>query len=54
MFIIPEWNMVIVRLGLDEEEKTITDDIYGNFLKKIGDALILESPPRVDNFTLAL
>jgi CubicO group peptidase (beta-lactamase class C family) len=52
MFIIPEWNMVIVRLGLDEEEKTITDDIYGNFLKKIGDALILESPPRVNNFTL--
>ncbi len=36
MFVIPEWNMVIVRLGLDQNEFIITDDIYSNFLQKIG------------------
>jgi CubicO group peptidase (beta-lactamase class C family) len=40
MFIIPEWNMVIVRLGLDENEFRITDAIYGTFLKKLGHAII--------------
>jgi CubicO group peptidase (beta-lactamase class C family) len=35
MFVIPEWNMVIVRLGLDQNEFIITDDIYSNFLQKI-------------------
>jgi CubicO group peptidase (beta-lactamase class C family) len=36
MFVIPEWNMVIVRLGLDQNEFIITDEIYSNFLQKIG------------------
>ena len=40
MFIIPEWNMVIVRLGLDQKEKEITDDIYDTFLKRVGGAFI--------------
>ena len=40
MFMIPEWNMVIVRLGLDENERKITDEIYGNFLAKIGNAIL--------------
>jgi len=40
MFVIPEWNMVIVRLGLDQTEFNITDKIYGTFLQKIGQAIM--------------
>ncbi len=40
MFVIPEWNMVIVRLGLDQTEFKITDKIYGTFLQKIGQAIM--------------
>jgi CubicO group peptidase (beta-lactamase class C family) len=40
MFVIPEWNMVIVRLGLDQTEFPITDTIYGTFLQKIGQAIM--------------
>lgn len=36
MFIIPEWNMVIVRLGLDQSDFQITDEIYNTFLQKMG------------------
>ncbi|MHC4675616.1 MAG: hypothetical protein ACYTBZ_24275, partial [Planctomycetota bacterium] len=36
MFVIPEWNMVIVRLGLDQNEFKMTDEIYSTFLQKIG------------------
>ncbi len=39
MFVIPEWNMVIVRLGLDERQKKITDAIYNAFLQKVGLAI---------------
>ena len=39
MFIIPEWNMVIVRLGLDQRDFRITDEIYGNFLREVGQAI---------------
>jgi len=38
MFVIPEWNMVIVRLGLDQREFKITDTIYGTFIRKLGQA----------------
>ncbi|MDZ7725842.1 MAG: serine hydrolase [candidate division KSB1 bacterium] len=38
LFVIPSWNMVIVRLGLDENESKITDDIYNTFLGMIGKA----------------
>ncbi|MGC9327562.1 MAG: serine hydrolase, partial [Candidatus Hinthialibacter sp.] len=34
LFIIPEWNMVVVRLGLDQGEAAITDDVYNTFLYK--------------------
>lgn len=40
MFVIPEWNMVIVRLGLDENKFKITDTIYGTFLQKVGQAIL--------------
>jgi len=39
MFVIPSWNMVIVRLGLDERDFVITDAIYGAFLEKVGQAI---------------
>ncbi len=40
MFIIPEWDMVIVRLGLDQNEFPITDTIYGTFIEKIGRSIM--------------
>jgi CubicO group peptidase (beta-lactamase class C family) len=40
MFVIPKWNMVIVRLGLDQTEFPITDTIYSTFLQKIGQAIM--------------
>ena len=39
MFVIPEWDMVIVRLGLDQNEFVITDAVYGTFIEKIGRAI---------------
>lgn len=39
MFVIPEWNMVVVRLGLDQGRLRITDKIYSTFLRKIGEAI---------------
>ena len=39
MFIIPEWNMVIVRLGLDQRQFKITDRIYADFIGRIGLAI---------------
>lgn len=39
MFIIPEWKMVIVRLGLDQNHVHLTDDVYAEFLRRIGAAL---------------
>ena len=39
MFIIPAWNMVIVRLGLDQQQRPITDAVYSNFIERVGQAL---------------
>ncbi|MBT3383986.1 MAG: serine hydrolase [Prolixibacteraceae bacterium] len=39
MFIINEWNMVIVRLGLDAKDVTISDSAWNEFLGKIRDSL---------------
>ena len=44
LFVLPAWNMVIVRLGLDQGKRvngfTITDTIYNDFLKRIGLAIL--------------
>jgi CubicO group peptidase (beta-lactamase class C family) len=40
LFVIPAWNMVIVRLGLDQREDEITVAEYNVFLKKIGEAIL--------------
>jgi CubicO group peptidase (beta-lactamase class C family) len=37
-FVIPEWQMVVVRLGLDEGERKIADAHWGEFLRLIGTA----------------
>jgi CubicO group peptidase (beta-lactamase class C family) len=39
MFVIPEWKIVIVRLGLDQNEFSMTDSIYSTFLEKVGQAI---------------
>lgn len=38
LFVVPEWNMVVVRLGLDESEVQITDDVHSRFLAMLGEA----------------
>jgi len=41
LFVIPEWDMVVVRLGLDEQaEGKITDETYGAFLALLGEAIV--------------
>ena len=40
IFVIPEWDMVIVRLGLDQSQLRITDAIYSQFIRKVGLALV--------------
>jgi len=39
LFVIPKWNMVIVRLGLDESDHKISDDEYGEFIRLVGESL---------------
>ena len=39
-FVVPEWNMVIVRLGLDENKLQITDAVYSTFIEKVGQAIV--------------
>ncbi|MBC8873420.1 MAG: serine hydrolase [Planctomycetes bacterium] len=40
LFVIPPWNMVIVRLGLDQREDEITGAEYNQFLKLVGAAIL--------------
>ena len=40
LFVIPPWNMVIVRLGLDQREDEITASEYSQFLRKVGQAIL--------------
>lgn len=40
MFVIPEWDMVIVRLGLDQAaDGAIGDAVYNGFLRKVEEAI---------------
>jgi hypothetical protein len=39
MFVVPEWQMVVVRLGLDQLERPIAADTWGEFLRLIGSSL---------------
>jgi hypothetical protein len=40
LFVIPPWNTVIVRLGLDQSEDEITAAEYNEFLKRVGDSIL--------------
>lgn len=40
MFIILEWDMVFVRLGMDQQDFLLLDDIYNRFLDKIGTSFL--------------
>ncbi len=40
LFVIPEWGMVIVRLGLDQSGGELSDEVSGTFSSKIGEALV--------------
>ena len=40
MFIIPKWNMVIVRLGLDDRDGTISNTTWSDFLGKVAEAIM--------------
>jgi CubicO group peptidase (beta-lactamase class C family) len=42
-FIIPEWGMVVVRLGLDQGDRKISEQAWGAFLERIGGAMV--TPP---------
>ena len=39
LFVVPEWNLVVVRLGLDQRDKKITDATYGELLARLGRAM---------------
>jgi hypothetical protein len=39
LFVVPAWDLVVVRLGLDERECQISDEAYGSFLAHLGAAL---------------
>ena len=39
LFVIPSWDMVIVRLGLDQGDVEITDAVYDNFFALLKDAV---------------
>lgn len=40
LFIVPSWSMVVVRLGLDQQEDPITTSEQNEFLKMIGQAIL--------------
>lgn len=41
LFVIPEWDTVVVRLGLDEQtDGKIADETYGAFLALLGEAIV--------------
>ncbi len=40
LFVIPAWNMVTIRLGLDQREDNITAAEYSEFIKRVGEAII--------------
>jgi hypothetical protein len=39
MFVVPEWRLVVVRLGLDEDQGKIPDAVWNRFLGMIGEAI---------------
>ena len=46
MFVIGKWRMVVVRLGLDQGDLRIGDEIYSTFFEKMGGAIIESAETR--------
>lgn len=44
LFVVPEWELVVVRLGLDQSEGRISDATWAEFLAQVGRALRLDQP----------
>ena len=44
LFVIPSWQMVIVRLGLDQADRKWTDAEQGEFLRLVGEARNAQQP----------
>ena len=40
LFVIPDWQTVVVRLGLDQSDHKIEDKEWGQFLKLVGESVI--------------
>jgi CubicO group peptidase (beta-lactamase class C family) len=38
LFVIPEWEMVVVRMGLDQADVKVRDEVWGEFLRRVGEA----------------
>ncbi len=47
LFVIPDWGIVTVRLGLDELEDAITEAEYNTFLRMLSESLVVAT--RGDN-----
>jgi CubicO group peptidase (beta-lactamase class C family) len=39
LFVVPEWNLVVVRLGLDESAGRVSNETWGRFVEGIGRSL---------------
>lgn len=39
MFVVPRWNMVVVGLGLDQNDGRISDEGYGEFHHGVGQSI---------------
>lgn len=39
LFVIPPWRMVVVRLGLDQNSKKISNETLGEFIRLLGEAI---------------
>lgn len=42
LFVVPEWRLVVVRLGLDQDQGRIGDAVWADFLRQVGGALGLD------------
>jgi CubicO group peptidase (beta-lactamase class C family) len=40
LFVIPEWRMVITRMGLDQPDRKIEDRDWSEFLRRVGESLV--------------
>jgi predicted amidohydrolase/CubicO group peptidase (beta-lactamase class C family) len=39
LFVVRSWNLVVARLGLDEDDRKTTDEAHGEFLRRLGETI---------------